>query len=178
MRNRIWWLTLLRGILALALGVLLLVWPDKSAEALIMFIGAFALLIGLISTVHASAARFALWGASILGGLITLALGLIALFWPGITATVLVYIIATWALVFGFIEILGGLTIGAGSPAGALATGVGLISVVLAILLFVMPEVGIVAAAWLIGIYFLASGGLTVYHAVEVRRSRRRMQVT
>jgi uncharacterized membrane protein HdeD (DUF308 family) len=177
MRNRIWWLTLLRGVLTVVLGLLLLVWPDRSAEALIMLVGAFALGIGLISTIHAFTARFPLWGASITGGLITLALGVIALFWPDITATFLIYLIAAWALLFGIVEIMGGLAIGIGAPAGALVAGVGLVSVVVALLLFVVPEAGIVTAAWLLGVYFVASGGLTVYHAVEVRRSRRRIRV-
>lgn len=175
MGMRIWWLTLLRGILGVILGVMLLVWPDKGAEALIMFVGAFALLTGLISTIHASLARHPVWGASITGGLLTLLLGLVALFWPGLTATVLVYLVGAWALIFGVIEVFGGVTIGAGSPAGALATGVGLISIVLAILLFIVPEAGIVVAAWLLGFYFLTSGGLTVYHAIEVRRHLRRL---
>jgi len=156
------------------LGLLLLFWPDKGAEALIMFVGAFALLTGLIVTIHASTARYRIWGASMVGGLITLILGLIALFWPGITAAVLVYMIAAWALLFGLIEIIAGLSIGAGSPAGALATGIGLVTVVLALLLFAAPEVGVVAAAWLIALYFLLNGGLTVYHAIEIRRARAR----
>ncbi len=177
MPNRIWWLTLLRGILAAILGLLLLLWPDKGAEAVLMFVGAFALVTGAISTFHASRARYPVWGVSIVGGIITLILGLIALFWPGLTATVLVYIVAAWALVFGTIEIIGGLAVGIGIPAGALATGLGLISVVLALLLFFMPEAGVVAAAWLIGFYFLLSGGLGIYHAVEVRRRGRRVQV-
>lgn len=171
MRNRIWWLTLLRGILGVLLGLLLLLWPDKGAEALIMFVGAFALLTGLIATIHASAARYRVWRASIIGGLITIALGLIALFWPGITAAVLVYMIAAWALVFGALEVIAGLAIGAGSPPGALATGIGLVTVVLALLLFAAPEVGVVAAAWLIALYFLLNGGLTVYHGIEIRRA-------
>lgn len=178
MRNRIWWLTLLRGILGVILGLLLLFWPDKSAEALIMFVGAFALLTGLVITIHALLARFLLWGGSVAGGLVTLLLGLIALFWPGLTAAVLVYVIAAWALVFGILEVIAGLALGAGSPAGALATGIGLVTVVLAILLFAAPEVGVVAAAWLLALYFLLNGGLTIYHAVEVRREGGRRSIT
>jgi len=177
MRNRIWWLTLLRGVLTAILGLLLLFWPDKSADAVIMFVGAFALITGLIATIHAATAKYSLWGTSIFGGLVTIALGLIAFFWPDLTATILVYIVAIWALVVGMIEIVGGLAIGAGSSAGALTTGLGLVSVVLAMLLFMVPEAGIIAAAWLIGAYFLAHGGLTAYHAIEVRRSSRRVEV-
>lgn len=172
MRNRIWRLTLLQGILAALVGLLLLVWPGKGAQALIMFVGAFALLTGLVATIHASMARYPIGSVSIAGGLLTVLLGLIALFWPGLTATVLIYVVAAWALLIGLIEIIGGLAIGLGSPAGALAAGVGLVSVVLALLLFIVPEAGVVAAAWMIGFYFLASGGLTIYHAIEVRRER------
>jgi uncharacterized membrane protein HdeD (DUF308 family) len=170
MADRIWWVTLLRGMLGVLLGLLLLVWPDKSAEALIMFVGAFALLTGLIITMHALGARYLLWRGSLTGGLLTVALGLIALLWPGITAAVVIYLIAAWALVFGIVEVLAGLTVGAGSPVGALVMGIGIVSIILALILFVVPEAGIVMAAWLIGFYFLASGGLTVYNAIEVRR--------
>ena len=173
MGNRIWWLTLLRGIFGVILGLLLLFWPDKGAEALVMFVGAFALVTGLIGTIHASAARYPIWGVSVFGGLLTVALGLIALLWPGITATVLIYMMAAWALMVGLIDIVAGLVIGLEMPVGALATGLGLVSVVLALLMFCLPEVGIVAAAWLIGFYFLFNGGLTIYNAVEVRRYRR-----
>ncbi len=175
--HRVWWLTLLRGAIGVILGLLLLFWPDKGAEALIMFVGAFALLTGLIATVHASVTRHAIRGASLTGGILTIALGLIALFWPGITATVLVYFVAAWALVLGAIQVIAGLSIGAGSPLGAIAAGIGLISVVLAMLLFLAPRAGIVVAAWLIAFYFLATGALTIYDAIELRRRTRRVQV-
>ncbi len=179
MAGRIWWLTLLQGILGVILGLLLLLSPDRAAEAVIMFVGIFALAAGILSVVHALVARYYFWGTSITGGLLTIALGLIALFWPGLTATVLVYVVAAWAVLFGLMELIGGVAIGSGSVAGTLTLGVGLVSVVLGVLLFAAPEVGVVAAAWLLGIYFLASGALTVYHAAEVRRmfSRRHVRV-
>ena len=159
------------------IGVLLLVWPNRGAETVIMLVGAFALLTGLVATIHASTTRYPLWRMSVAGGLLTLALGLVALFWPGLTATVLILIVAIWALAFGVIEILAGVTVGAGSPIGALVTGIGLVSVILAILLFAAPDIGVVAAAWLIAFYLLAYGGLTIYQAVELRRSASRVEI-
>ncbi|MEA3401382.1 MAG: DUF308 domain-containing protein [Armatimonadota bacterium] len=177
MRNRIWWLTLLRGILGVLIGLLLIVWPAKSAEALIMLVGAFAVLTGLIGTINAAGARFQLWSFSLVAGVPTILLGLVALLWPGLTATVLIYMVAAWALLFGLVEIAAGISLLRLGPIGALTTGIGLISVVLALLLFLAPTAGVVAACWLIGLYFLSTGGLTVYHAIEVRRRARRVEI-
>lgn len=176
MRNRIWWLTLLRGILSALLGVMLLAWPQKSVETVIMFIGAFAVITGAVAIANALGSRYDLWGFSMTGGLLTLLLGLTALLWPGVTGTVVIYLVAAWAVLFGVVEILAGLALPAG-PMRAVPLGVGLISVALALILLLEPTVGLVAAAWVIGFYLFATGGLTAYHAIELRRRVRRVRV-
>ncbi len=178
MREPIWWLTLLRGLLGSIIGALMLACPEKSAETLIMLVGAFAVITGLISTINAASSRFDVWRTSLASGVVTLLLGLVALLMPGITASILVYMVAAWALLFGIIEIAAGISLSAAGAIGPLTIGVGLISVVLALILFAIPEAGVVAATWLVGFYFLATGALTVYHAIEIRaRSRRRWPV-
>ena len=169
MHSHIWSLMLLRGIIAVGIGLLLVVWPDKSAEVLVMFVGAFALFTGALISLQGYAARYPGRSASIVGGMLTLVFGLVALAWPGAIATVVVYVIAAWALLFGILEIIGGMMIGLSSPPGALATGIGIVTVVLAIILFIAPYAGIFAAAWLVGFYLLATGSLTVYQAIKAR---------
>lgn len=169
-RNSLWWFPFARGVLSVLLGLLLLAWPKESAEAFVMLIGAFALLVGLVRTLNATAWRGPIRGFALTSGIVTLLLGLAAFLWPGLTATVFVLLVAAWALLFGLFEIAVGLAMPPGIPAKALTMGMGLISVTLAILLAVAPEVGIVAASWLIGFYFLATGALTIYYAIELRR--------
>lgn len=177
MSNRFRQLTILRGALSMILGLLLLFWPMSSAEAIIMVIGAFALLIGLVSVFNAFSMRFTLWQLSAAGGVITALLGLVALGWPAVVTTIIVWLIAIWALIFGVLEIIAGWIAGLNAPLAAVTIGVGLLSIVLAILLFAMPELGVVAMAWIIGFYFVATGALTIWHAVESGRPQQRVAV-
>ncbi|MGD9496184.1 MAG: DUF308 domain-containing protein, partial [Armatimonadota bacterium] len=48
---------------------------------------------------------------------------------------------------------------------------------VLALLLLMVPEAGVVVASWLIGLYLLLTGALTIYHAIELRRGLRSHRV-
>ena len=44
-----WWLLLLKGLCAIAFGVLAFVWPGVTLVTLILFYGAFALVDGVIA---------------------------------------------------------------------------------------------------------------------------------
>lgn len=166
------WLMILRGALAVLLGVLLLAWPDQSVEALVMLVGLFMVVTGVMVLVTALALRGLGWALSLSGAIVTLLLGIVAFLWPGITADVLVLLVAIWAVIFGVIEICAGLIL----PGGALRSltiGLGLISVVLGLLLFAEPQVGVLIASWLLGVYFLATGVLRIYQATQVARGPR-----
>jgi len=169
MRSQMWGLMLVRGILGVTLGVMLFAWPEKSAEAFIILFGLFAIVTGLLSIVGAVSARHQVWGLSLTSGVLTVIIGLVAFLWPGLTATVLVWLVAVWALVFGVLEILGGAWVPGGEMLRAVAMGIGLVTVALGALLLIDPGVGIVAASLLVGLYFLMSGALTIYHALMLR---------
>lgn len=170
------WLMVVRGVLAVLLGVLLIVWPDQSAEALVMLIGLFMIVSGIMALVGALALRGLGWGLGLSGAIVTLLLGVLAFIWPGITADLLVLLLAGWALLFGIIEIITGLALPT-STIKSLTIGLGLISVVLALLLFAEPGVGVLIASWLLGLYFLATGALRIYQATQVPRGPRVLRV-
>src|SRR5256886_10415864 len=48
-----WWLFLLRGVAALAFGVLTLAWPGATLLVLMAFIAAYALVDGIVALVYA-----------------------------------------------------------------------------------------------------------------------------
>ncbi len=166
------WLMIVRGILAVLLGILLIAWPDHSARALVMMIGLFMIATGIMALIGALILRGLGWGLGLSGAIVTLLLGLLAFLWPGITIDILVLLVAAWALVLGVIEIITGLVL-PGSTIRALTIGLGLISVVLALLLFAAPDVGVMIASWLLGLYFLATGALRLYQATQVPRGAR-----
>ena len=61
------WITLVRGMLAVTLGVALVYWPDKARPILVNFMGMFWLVSGIVSLrwgVHGERAK----GLSLLAG--------------------------------------------------------------------------------------------------------------
>ncbi|MEK7059827.1 MAG: DUF308 domain-containing protein [Patescibacteria group bacterium] len=53
------------------------------------------------------------WGAMVLGGVATIIFGVAAVFWPGLTLLVLLYLFSAYALVSGVVNVMAGLgTIG------------------------------------------------------------------
>src|SRR5262245_9032833 len=100
-----WWLVVLRGAVAIAFGVGIFVWPNEALQALIILFGVYALVDGIIY-VALGISGWALSGSSrwflVLGGVAGIIVGLIAFFYPGITATSLIYFIGAWAIVTGF----------------------------------------------------------------------------
>jgi uncharacterized membrane protein HdeD (DUF308 family) len=171
MASRIWWIALVRGLLGILLGIMLIAWPQESAEALVMLIGAFVTAIGVATILLPLATRFVGWGVSLGSGLLTLAIGLIFLLAPGFIAAAVIWLIAAWAILFGIIELLGA------SAASRLDADVtylriaGALSLVFGLILLVWPGVGIVAAAWAVGIYFLVTGALLLWHAIRTRET-------
>jgi uncharacterized membrane protein HdeD (DUF308 family) len=86
------------------------------------------------------------------------AAGVAALGWPGITAVALVWLVAIWAFVSGFAELV--MAFGAGETAGqrALLGLTGLVSIVLGIAFSFRPDIGAVTLAEVYGLYSIIFG--------------------
>jgi uncharacterized membrane protein HdeD (DUF308 family) len=84
--------------------------------------------------------------------------GLAAFFWPGLTALVLLYIIAFWAIVTGVLEIVEAVRLRRViTNEVALIVG-GVLSVLFGIVLLVAPGTGALAVVFIIGVYAIIFG--------------------
>jgi uncharacterized membrane protein HdeD (DUF308 family) len=102
---------LLRGICAVVFGILAFVWPGLTLLSLVLLYGAYALVDGVLSMacgVTGSAAPHP-WWVMMLAGLLGVAAGIVTFLYPGITAMVLLVIIACAAIVRGVLEIAAGI---------------------------------------------------------------------
>src|SRR5882672_12580715 len=104
---RNWWMLALRGLIAVIFGVLAFVLPGMTLLTLIYLFGVYALANGILALIHAFSAPkgYPRFGAMIFSGIISIAAGVIAFMWPGITTLSLVLLIAAWAIVSGISEI-------------------------------------------------------------------------
>jgi len=103
-----WWALVLRGIAGVLFGIVALVWPPGAVTALVLLFGAYALVDGIFNLIAAFRAprEGKRWGWLAFSGVIGVATGLIAFFFPSITALALVLLVAAWSLVTGVAEIV------------------------------------------------------------------------
>ena len=175
---RHWWALGLRGLCILVFGILALAWPGISFGVLVFLFGAVALAAGTFTLVSATRqvdrrhrARLAIQG------MVSIVIGGLTFSWPGITAVVLLILIAIWALVTGSFEI--GAAFRQSANVGNKWTHVvtGSISVVLGLILIVLSTIGVAEAVLLIGIYALVIGIWFIILALIMRKKQNSAQI-
>lgn len=161
---RNWWLIVLRGVLAILFGVLAFLWPELTAEGLVIILGAYLLVDGAFEIVSAVRRRREerRWGFLLSDGILGILLGIVALVWPEATAVALLYLIAIWAIVTGVLELFAAIELRRAITGEWLLGLVGIVSILLGVILFASPEAGIMGVVWAIGLYALLIGLLLV----------------
>jgi len=165
---------ILRGILAIIVGIIALAWPGVTVLALVILFAIYAFIDAGLQAMRAlSSAKAGTGVGNLLLGLLDLAAGVVALVWPGPTALVLVLVVAIWAVVGGSFEIAA--AFGAGETAGTRALFIlaGLVSIAFGVVLFSRPGVGAVALALLFGLFTMIYGVSLIVMGVELRRAGR-----
>jgi len=170
---RNWWLLVLRGACAILFGVFALAWPGVTVGALLLLFGAYAFADGVLAVVAALSGRASTpWGALLLEGLVGLGAAAAALFFPGVTAIVLLYLIAFWAILTGILEIAAALQLRKEIDGEFWLGLAGAASVLFGLFLIARPAVGAIAVVWLIGLYAVTFGVLLVALGFRVRALR------
>lgn len=165
-----WWLFVVRGVLAVIFGVVALAWPGITVLALVTLFGAYVIVDGFFSVVHALRGEGSVRMSLVVWGLLSVAAGIAVLVWPGITALVLIYVIAVWAILTGITEVVAAIAFRKEiTNEWALALG-GVLSVAIGVFMAIAPGSGAVALVWLIGVYAIALGIMLVAAGFELRR--------
>jgi uncharacterized membrane protein HdeD (DUF308 family) len=171
--SRTWWVLLLRGIFAIAFGVLAFVWPGITLASLVLLFGAWALVDGVFSIVGAiRGGGSEPWWLLLLEGLVGVGIGVLTVFAPGVTALALLFYIAIWAIATGVLEIAAAIALRKEIEGEWLLGLGGLASVAFGAMLVARPGAGALAVLWLIGAYALVFGALLVLLGLRARRLR------
>ena len=165
-----WWALVLRGLAAIAFGVLAFVWPQITLTALVFLWGAYALVDGAFAIAagvksHGDNKR---WWVLLLEGVLGVAAGLVAFLVPGITALALLVLIAAWAMVTGAFEIAAAIQLRKYIKGEWLLALAGIASVLFALALLFNPAAGALALVWLIGAYSIVFGVLLIILGVRL----------
>ena len=166
-----WWLILLRGAAAVFFGMAALLLPEITLVTLVILFGVYVLLDGVFSLVTAlrKEGRQANGWVVLVEGLIGLVVGIAVLVWPEITALILIFLAAGWAIATGILEIVAAVSLRKEIQGEWFLVLSGLASLVIGVILFLQPGAGMVAVSWLIGIYALIFGGLLIVLSLQLR---------
>src|SRR5215471_18697761 len=109
-----WWLLLLRGLAAIAFGVLAFFWPGLTLAALVYLWGAYAIVDGVIAIWAALSASGGdagpRWWLG-LSGVVGILAGVVTFYYTGETTLVLLMFIAVWAIIIGALQIWGAIAL-------------------------------------------------------------------
>jgi uncharacterized membrane protein HdeD (DUF308 family) len=159
----------LRGLAAVLFGIGAFVWPGITLSALVLLFGAYALVDGGLAVFHAFASGTPFRGLRAVEGLAGIAIGIVALVWPGITALALLYLIAGWAIITGILEIVAAVELRKTiENEWRLGLG-GIASVAFGVLVALQPGAGALALTWLIGGYAIIFGVVLIALGFRLR---------
>jgi len=175
----VWWLVLIRGILAILFGILALVLPGVALLALVFTFAAYAVIDGVANIAHSVRVRSRdkRWGWLLAQGILSVIAGVIAFIFPFAAA----FVFGIWALVIiGIYAIMMGIS---GFPAAASVVDGGrkvfgfivaslsiLFGIAILVIAFASPLSGIGSLVWVIGVYAIIFGVFLVVVAIQARR--------
>jgi uncharacterized membrane protein HdeD (DUF308 family) len=171
---RHWWALALRGVVAVLFGLLTFLVPGITLVFLVLLFGAYVLLDGILNILWARRATGHRWPL-ILEGILGIIAGIVTFIWPGITAIVLLYLIAFWAIFTGVLEIVAGIRLRKHIANEWLLIFVGVLSLLFGLLILISPGAGALAILFWIGAYALLFGIMLVILAFRLRGLARRL---
>lgn len=170
--SKYWWVLVVRGVMAVALGVFAFMFPLQTITALVVAFGAIALVDGTFA-VAASIAGHSLtpyWWVLLLQGLLGIGVGIVTLFNPAITAAALLIYIAVWAIGMGVLQVIAAVQLRHDiTGEWWLALG-GIAGVAFGALMIRNPAAGALAVLWLIGVYAFVWGIMLMIGGFDVHR--------
>lgn len=169
-----WWVPVLRGVLALFIGGVALIWPVSTLRVLFILLGVFLIIDGAVeggaAWMHRRLERR--WTASMFEGVLGFVIGVLALIRPLGIAFVLIYLLAFWALLTGAIRIAGGLQLRRMIEHEWLMILSGVLSILLGVFFILLPMIGLVALVWIFAAIMILFGMFQLFLGRRLRHAR------
>ena len=171
---RHWWLLMIAGILCIAAGVVVFVFPMDSYLTLSIIFGVLMLIVGAAQLIIASTSGnyLAMRGYVIVGGILDLLLGIFLCAYPAVTVVVLPIMLGIWLMYHSFMIIAFGGDMETFKLDGSVWVILGgIMLLLLSFLVLVNPfSVGIATVVVFTGVGLILFGCLLCCESVLLRR--------
>lgn len=162
-----WWIFLIQGIAAVILGLLLITNPAATAVSLVVFLGAYWLVSGVMDFVRLFTDS-GQWAWHLLLGITGVVAGILVLRHPLLgalaTGTFLVSLLAFGSLIMGVLGIMRGI-----KEDGWGSIAIGIVNFLIGLWLLFNPLSAIVALPIVLGIFALIGGVLTIINSFKLK---------
>jgi uncharacterized membrane protein HdeD (DUF308 family) len=163
---RNWGWIVLRGVAAILFGILSFAWPGLTLAVLVIVWGAYALADGLFALM--AGIRLKMWPLTIVG-LLGICAGIFTFLRPGITALVLLGLIAVWALATGIFQVAAAIHFRKMISNEWMLILSGVLSIAFGAAMLARPGAGALAVVWLIGWFATLNGVMQVVLGFRLR---------
>ena len=169
---RWWWTFLLRGVLAIAFGVVAFLAPGLGIGVLVGVFAAYAIVDGVGSLIAGISGRGTdrNWWLELLEGVVGVIAGVFAIVFPQIAAEALVLVIAAWSIVTGVVEIVTAIRLREQIKGEGWLALAGVASILFGVVLILFPGAGALSLVWLIGSGAIVFGVFMVMLGWRLRR--------
>lgn len=166
-----WWSLVIRGAAAITLGLIALTAHEVTIRTLAIAFFGYAFIDGLVALAGAvrAAEVHQRWASLLVEALTGMAIALIAIAWPSITALELIRLIAIWALATGVLEIASAVRLRRTVRGEWLLVMSGVASMVLGVIMAALPLAGATAIATWMGTYAVVFGALLIGLGLRLR---------
>lgn len=171
-----WWLFLIRGIVAVLLGLLALFMPGTALTGLVLYLGAYMFIDGIFSIIVAISERKTTpnRGWMLVIGLFGILIGIITFINPFATAAALVYLVAFWALVIGIGEIVMAIRLRKLIRGKGWYILAGILTILFSLSVLFNPIAGALTLTFIFGIYALIVGIMLISLSIRLKNRRSR----
>jgi uncharacterized membrane protein HdeD (DUF308 family) len=170
-----WWLLLVRGLVAIAFGVIAFLWPGLTLAALTYLFGIYAIIDGVAAiwaAINLPGEAGSRWWLG-LSGVVSIAAGIVAFVYTGMTALVLLVFIAVWAIIIGVLQLYAAIRLWNVIDNDWWLILSGLLSIVFGAVLIGWPGTGALALIWTIAWFAVFFGCMFIGLAFELRKFKR-----
>ncbi len=168
-------LALLGGVAFVAIGIAVLVWPNRSAELVAMIVGIGLVLGGIVHALDAIVTHRSgtYWGLLLARGVLDVLVGLVAIFYPDITVVIIAIFVGIDLIIGGVIQIVVSRRADTEVEARSHFLWRGGLWILGGVVVVALPGLGITVFAWIVGFFFVLAGGLMLAVGITLGRAER-----
>jgi uncharacterized membrane protein HdeD (DUF308 family) len=166
---RNWWLFVVTGLICVAAGIAVIVWPDITLLAFGVIIGIYLLLAAIMEIVDAVTGDPGGRAVSLILGVIALIAGIVCIRRPGESLTAIVVIIGVYVIAAGVIRVVRAFDVAEGRVWALLLAAV---EVAVGCLLLSWPDLGLATVAIIFAATMLVRGVFAIVVGFKLRGLR------